>query len=98
EHALADAEHLRGLVVRAGLGDVLIETITKRMHFPSPTEYVRIQLAATPLARFVDRYDAAAREHLVNALVVEVGAALRPYVEQEGLPCPKEVHRVLATR
>src|SRR5262249_20266066 len=43
EHALADAEHLRGLVVRAGLGDVLIETITKRMHFPSPTEYVRIQ-------------------------------------------------------
>lgn len=98
EHALADPEQLRGLVVAAGFDNVVIETVTKRMRFPSATEYVRIQLAATPLAGFVAQYDAPAQEQIVNALVVEVGAALESYVRLEGLTFPQEVHLVLATR
>jgi ubiquinone/menaquinone biosynthesis C-methylase UbiE len=98
EHALADPEQLRILVAQNGFRDVVVETLTKWMHFPSPIEYVRIQLAATPLASFVAQYDATAQEQLVNALVAEVGAALGPYVGQEGLTFPQEVHCVLATR
>jgi ubiquinone/menaquinone biosynthesis C-methylase UbiE len=97
EHALANTDQLRGLVVDAGFQNVVIDTVTKWMHYPSPSEYVRIQLAATPLASFVAQDDAAAREQLVDALVAEVGAALSPYVGQEGLTFPQEVHRVLAT-
>jgi hypothetical protein len=72
EHALADTEQLRGLVVHVGFYNVVIETVTKSMRFPSPSEYVRVQLAATPLASYLARYDATARERLVNALIEEV--------------------------
>src|SRR5262245_62043992 len=35
----------------------------------TPAQYVRIQLAATPMAGLIAREDAASREHLVEALV-----------------------------
>ena len=97
EHALADTEHLRTLVAGAGFHDVMIRTASKLVRFPSPADYVRIQVAATPLASLVAQYDAARRERLVEALVEEVGAALAPYVGDEGLTFPQEVHSVLAS-
>jgi ubiquinone/menaquinone biosynthesis C-methylase UbiE len=50
EHVLADATQLRGLVERAGFAEVAIEVATKAVRFPSAADYVRVQLAATPLA------------------------------------------------
>jgi ubiquinone/menaquinone biosynthesis C-methylase UbiE len=97
EHALADSEGLRRLVTDAGFRDVTIRTATKMVRFPSPTEYVRIQLAATPLASLVAHQDIARREALLEALINDVSAALRPYLDDEGLRFPQEVHAVLAT-
>jgi ubiquinone/menaquinone biosynthesis C-methylase UbiE len=97
EHALADTEQLRRLITDAGFGDVVIRTASKLVHFPSPADYVRIQLAATPLAGLFAQDDVAGKECLVAALVEDVGAALLPYVGDEGLIFPQEVHSVLAT-
>ncbi len=97
EHALSDTEDLRKLMAGAGFHTVIIETATKLVRFPSPSDYVRIQLTATPLATLAATYDAATWERLIEALVTDVGAVLMPYVGEEGLAFPQEVHSVLAT-
>jgi ubiquinone/menaquinone biosynthesis C-methylase UbiE len=97
EHALADTEQLRRLVADAGFPDIEIDTVSKLVRFPSPADYVRIQLAATPLASVVVQYDTASRERLVEEVVKDVGAALTSYTKMEGLTFPQEVHCVLAT-
>jgi ubiquinone/menaquinone biosynthesis C-methylase UbiE len=96
EHALANTEQLRTLVAGAGFRDVEIHTASKLVRFLSPADYVRIQLAATPLASLIAQYDAAGRERLVEALIEDVGAALASYMGDEGLTFPQEVHTVLA--
>jgi ubiquinone/menaquinone biosynthesis C-methylase UbiE len=96
EHALADTEQLRRLVADAGFHSIEIETVSKLVRFPSPADYVRIQLAATPLASVVAQYDTASRERLVEELVKDVGAALATYTKLDGLTFPQEVHFVLA--
>jgi hypothetical protein len=65
------------------------------VRFPSVTDYVRIQLVATPLATLTSKRDAAHGDLLVGALVEDVGAALAPYLGDEGLVFPQEVHVVL---
>jgi ubiquinone/menaquinone biosynthesis C-methylase UbiE len=57
EHALADTEQLRRLVADAGFHSIEIDTVSKLVRFPSPADYVRIQLAATPLASVIAQYD-----------------------------------------
>lgn len=96
EHALADKEELRALVSGAGFQDVVIHTARKMVRFPSANAYVRIQLAATPLASLIAQYDPAGRDSLIAALVKNVSAALASYVGDEGLTFPQEVHTLLA--
>jgi ubiquinone/menaquinone biosynthesis C-methylase UbiE len=96
EHALADTEQLRRLVADAGFHSIEIETVSKLVRFPSPADYVWIQLAATPLASVVAQYDTASRERLVEELVKDVGAALATYTKPDGLTFPQEVHFALA--
>nr|MBA2599304.1 methyltransferase domain-containing protein [Actinomycetota bacterium] len=97
EHALSDTEGLRALVAGAGFRDIVIHTETKMVRFPCTADYVRIQLAATPLATLVAGDDGAATDRLVGAMVRDVAAALEPYVGEQGLIFPQEVHRLLAT-
>jgi ubiquinone/menaquinone biosynthesis C-methylase UbiE len=97
EHALADTEQLRRLVADAGFHSIEIETVSKLVRFPSSADYVRIQLAATPLASLVAQFDTASGERLVEAALKDVGAALTPYTTVEGLTFPQEVHYALAT-
>jgi hypothetical protein len=66
------------------------------VRFPSAAGYVRIQLAATPLATLITGYDPAARNHLIDALAEDVGADLAPYAGGDGLAFPQEVQVVLA--
>jgi ubiquinone/menaquinone biosynthesis C-methylase UbiE len=96
EHALADTAQLHALVRRAGFSDVVIRTTTKQVRFASGADYVRVQLAATPLASVIAAHDAYRRERLVDALARDVCAALDPYLTDEGLNFPQEVHVVLA--
>jgi SAM-dependent methyltransferase len=98
EHALADTEALRALVAGVGFRDIVIRTASKLARFPSPADYVRIQLAATPLTSLIAQQDAARRESLVGALIEDVSDALAPYLRSDGLGVPWEVHTVLAKR
>jgi ubiquinone/menaquinone biosynthesis C-methylase UbiE len=88
EHALADADDLRALVRGAGFDDVAIETVEKTVRLPSVTDYVRIQLEATPVG--VSAGD------LFDVLVDELGVALAPYVREDGLAFPQQMHVALA--
>ena len=97
EHALADTDELRALMAGARFRDVRIDTATKPVRFPSATDYVRIQFAGTPVATLVAEYDAADRDRVVEAVVEDVSAALAPYIGEEGLSFPQEVHVVLAS-
>jgi ubiquinone/menaquinone biosynthesis C-methylase UbiE len=103
EHALADAAQLRELVERAGFAEVAIETATKAVRFASAADYVRVQLAATPLAGVMAERGAvgeagatARNDDLTAALVDDVAAALAAYVGEDGLAFPQEVQVVLA--
>jgi hypothetical protein len=111
EHALADAAQLRELVERAGFAEVAIERATKAVRFPSAADYVRVQLAATPLAgvmaerRPSDEAGATAPDEdrapglvddVAAALVNDVAAALAAYVGDDGLTFPQEMQIALA--
>ena len=96
EHALADTDELRELIAGAEFHDVVISTVTKWIRLPSPAAYVRVQLAATPLATLLSNYDAANRSWLVEAMIGDVSAALASYVGENGLTYPQEAHTVLA--
>jgi len=98
EHVLADTDELRMLLEEAGFRDVVIESATKTVRFPSATAYVQIQLAATPLATLVERYDASDRERLIETVAEDVAAALAEYAGDAGLTFPQEVHTALASR
>jgi len=98
EHVLADADHLHRLVADAGFHDVVIDTTSKRVRFPSAGDYVRIQLAATPLASVIAQLDVAGRERLTEVLVEDVSAALAFYGGDAALTFPQEVHSILASR
>ncbi|MBI3301647.1 MAG: hypothetical protein HYZ72_06170 [Deltaproteobacteria bacterium] len=93
--ALGDAEELRALVAGAGFRDVTIRIAVRMVRFPSPEEFVRRLVAAVPLAGLADavaRVDVDARA----ALIGDVSAALRSYVDDEGLAVPMESHVVVA--
>jgi ubiquinone/menaquinone biosynthesis C-methylase UbiE len=95
EHALANPAELTALVADAGFRQIRIETVSKTTHVPSVADYVRVQLAATPLASIVDGLDTAARGAVLHALVEDVSAALEPYGDDSGLCFPQEVHVLL---
>lgn len=97
EHVLADPRDVEGLLADAGFRGIAIETATKVSHFPSPADYVRIQLTATPLATLMARYDAAERERLLAAVIEDVSGALAPYAGGGELAVPWEVHVILAS-
>jgi hypothetical protein len=67
------------------------------VRFSSAADYVRIQLAATPLANLITSYSDARRISLTDALAQDVGADLAAYAgDDSGLTFPQEVQVVLA--
>lgn len=66
EHALADADELDRLVAAEGFRDVIVHTTTQTIRFPSESEYERIQLAATPMARMLLGMESGQRDALVE--------------------------------
>ena len=96
EHALDDPAIVRNLVAGAGFRDIEIHTVTKVVRFLSPREWLRIQLAATPLAAVVGKLEADQRTALVEGLNRDVGQALEPYMDDQGLGFPQECHVALA--
>ncbi len=98
EHALADTAELRALVTGAGFRDVMIRTTTQKIRFPSPREYVRLQLAATPMAGLVSGMESGQREALVEAIAGEVTMAVQSGTAEGELTFPQEAHVLLARK
>lgn len=92
EHSLAGSEELRELCVAAGFVGVRVETVSRTILFPSVEEWVRIQLAATPLASLVRE-----RDDVVARVAADVHDALAPFVHDDGFAFPQEVHVALAS-
>jgi hypothetical protein len=90
--ALGTEDDLRALIAGAEFRRVVLRPAVKAVRFPSPEEFVRRYVAATPLAGLVAKAPADARA----ALIAEVSATLKSYVGSEGLVFPIEAHLALA--
>jgi ubiquinone/menaquinone biosynthesis C-methylase UbiE len=90
--SLADERELSSLVEQAGFHDVKIRLATKQLVFPSPEEFVKRYVAASPLAAMVAKAESSSQQ----ALLENVSEALRSYVNHEGLAFPIETHFALA--
>jgi SAM-dependent methyltransferase len=95
EHALADAALLRTLAAGAGFTQIRIVTETRTVRFASVSDYVRIQLTATPLAGLLQHQPG---HRLAEVLVADVAAALQSHHTAGGLVFPQEAHVLVADR
>jgi hypothetical protein len=90
--SLTNENELRSLVERAGFHSVKIHPANKRLIFPSPEEFVKRYVAASPLASIVARAESRSQQ----ALLENMNKALQSYVNPDGLAFPIETHFVLA--
>jgi SAM-dependent methyltransferase len=91
---LGQAEELRALIAGAGFREITIRPAVKTLRYPSPDEFVRRYVAGSALAGPV----AAAGDDARAALLAEVNAGLRPYVDDQGLAFPIESNVAVAQR
>jgi ubiquinone/menaquinone biosynthesis C-methylase UbiE len=92
--SLTNESELRSLVEGAGFHSVKIHPANKRLIFPSPEEFVKRYVAASPLASMVARAESRSQQ----ALLENMNKALQSYVNPDGLAFPIETHFVLARR
>jgi ubiquinone/menaquinone biosynthesis C-methylase UbiE len=96
EHALADAALLRTLAGDAGFTRITIVTETRTVRFASVSDYVRIQLMATPLAGLLPGRPERPGQRLAEVLIADVAAALELHQTADGLAFPQEAHVLVA--
>lgn len=87
-----NADMLRALLKQAGFNAIHIRISNLMIRHPNPAEFIRGQLAATPVADQVAALSEAAQE----ALSGEILANLRCHIDDDGLAAPYETHVVLA--
>ena len=93
--SLGEAEAIEVLLRDAGFRDIVIRPMVKTLRFPSVEAFtVRYISAVEPLARMVSEVDDNAR----TALLEDMSAALRPYVDPDGLAIPTASHVVTANK
>ena len=98
EHTLSDGRLLENLVSAAGFKDVTVTSVTQMLRFPSPRDYVRLQLSATPQAGMVAGMDADQRDALIDAITSDLVLSLGGNATGVELVSPQECHVLLATR
>jgi len=93
--ALGEAEAIEAPMKEAGFREVVIRPTVKTVRFPSAEAFtMRYISGVAPLARMVSEVDDAAR----SALLKDVSAALRSYVDADGLAIPTASHLVTANK
>jgi SAM-dependent methyltransferase len=86
--SLGDAEAFHRLLAEAEFRHVVLSRSVHILRFASPEAFVRVWVRGSVLARAgVD-----VRDDVLEAMVSEVTAALRPYVDEEGLQVPIVAH------
>jgi ubiquinone/menaquinone biosynthesis C-methylase UbiE len=96
EHALADADELKRLVADAGFTDVTLEPVTQTIRFASPRDYVRLQIAATPMTAMVAGMESERRNAVIDAITASLISSLSSHAGGEGLTSPQEAFVVQA--
>lgn len=91
--SLGEAETLRALLATAGFRDIRLHTMTLTIRPAAVMEFLAGQLAATPVAPVVAALDAAAR----TALLSDICARLRPYMDETGLAVPYATNVAVAS-
>ena len=76
----------------------MIRTTTQKIRLPSPREYMRLQLAATPMADLVSGMESGQRDALVEAIAGEVTMAVQSDTAEVELTFPQEAHVLLARK
>jgi hypothetical protein len=94
EHVLGYSTLVHKLVSEAGFRDVTVTTETKLVRFPSASEWVQIQLTATPLASLLA--ERLARRGMTERITGSVVDALQRYEVDGRLEFPQEAHVLLA--
>lgn len=86
------ADEVRSLVSESGFREIRLRLDIAVVRYPSVTEFVRRETVSSPLAAPIGRMSAAARE----ALIHDAAAALREYVDDEGIVFPIGTYLVKA--
>ena len=90
--SLADAEKVRNLMAVAGFRNIHIHLDVAMVRFPSPEEFIRRQVASSPLAGPVSQVDSTTWA----ALIEDVGNRLHAYMDDDGLAFPIEAYLAVA--
>jgi hypothetical protein len=96
EHVLAYPSLVEKLAVDAGFADVTLTTETKLVRFSSASEWVNVQLTATPLASLLA--ERLARPNMTERITASVVEAIQPYEVPGGIEFPVQAHILLAVK
>jgi ubiquinone/menaquinone biosynthesis C-methylase UbiE len=88
------ADELRALIAGAGFREVRIFLGVGPVRYPSVEEFLRWEGASSPLAGPIG----ALRDDVREALIRDVGEALRTYTDDEGIVFPTETYLAAARR
>jgi SAM-dependent methyltransferase len=91
---LGDGTGLPAEVATAGFHDVTSQTLSRRLRYASPEEFVRTYIISTPLANLLPRVDDTRR----TALLQDVSTTLQPYIDDDGLAFPIESQIIIARK
>jgi ubiquinone/menaquinone biosynthesis C-methylase UbiE len=88
------ADELRELIAGAGFGKVRILLGIAPVRYPSAEEFLRWEGASSPLAGLIG----ALRDDAREALIRDLGQALRTYTDDDGIVFPAETYLAVAHR
>jgi ubiquinone/menaquinone biosynthesis C-methylase UbiE len=99
EHIFPVPDEVGALMGREGFEQVIVETVTKRITFPSVLDYVRFQLIATPMAGLLGDRNDTARETVIKDIAADTASLLDPEMLRDGrLSFPQVAHVATARR
>jgi SAM-dependent methyltransferase len=97
EHVFSVADEVGTLMAGAGFGEIVLNTVTKWISFPSVFDYVRFQLVATPMSGLLGDRNAQERDDAIRAIASDTQSYLDPEMLQGGrLSFPQEAHVAVA--
>lgn len=92
--ALGDATGITAEVAAAGFHDVTTQTASKLLRYASPEEFVRTYVISSPLRDLLAQVE----EERRMALQADVSAALKPFMDTDGLVFPIESQIIIARK
>jgi ubiquinone/menaquinone biosynthesis C-methylase UbiE len=93
EHMFRDADEVGTLLATEGFQQVVVQTVSKRISFPSVLDYVRFQLIATPMAGLLGNRSDRERDKEIEIIASHTASLLDPEMLRDGrLVFPQVAH------